>query len=117
MIIKSYVCKHWRHGRRIQNLSPVSVALIHKFGTLSVSSNERKNFRNQIARFISQKCKSVYNNLYTCSYNNLITVTFADDSSDTCKPECNVGQCCMEGKCMCLNITTLEVKLCKSEDQ
>ena len=44
----------------VQNLSPVSVALIHKFGTLSMSSSERKNFRNQISRVIGQKCKLIY---------------------------------------------------------
>ena len=52
-----------------------------------------------------------------CYYNNFATVTFSDHSSNTCEPECNLGECCMEGKCMCLNITTLEVKVCKSEDQ
>ena len=54
MVIKSYVCKHQQHNKRI--LSPISVALIHKFGTLSLSKESLK-FRKQIIKLMNEKSK------------------------------------------------------------
>ena len=47
MIIKSYICKHRSSDN---DLAPVSVALIHRFGTVTVnlSSMEVRKFRDQI---------------------------------------------------------------------
>lgn len=35
------------------------------------------------------------------------------DSSEVCDPPCELGECCKNGKCMCLDTDTLEVKECE----
>ena len=61
-----------------------------------------------------------YVNMYVATYkislHAVIVILPNDSSSNMCEPECNIGQCCEEGKCMCLNTTSLEVKECKSKD-
>ena len=43
---------------RMMDLTPVAVAVIHKFGTLNQSSsNESTNFTQQISRLISENSK------------------------------------------------------------
>ena len=50
MIIKSYVCEHRRSNNE---LSPVSVALIHRFGTVNLSSVDAQGFKNNVTRYIT----------------------------------------------------------------
>ena len=63
MVIKSYLCKHI--DAQVQNnLTPISVAQIHKFGALNQSSNESMNFRNDIAELINGNICSKYKFVY-----------------------------------------------------
>ena len=61
-------------------------------------------------------CYSKYIHIYVAMYVYALfinAVISLNNSTNNCEPECNLGQCCQQRKCMCLNTTTLEVKECK----
>ena len=39
--------------------------------------------------------------------------TLPSDQTEVCDPPCKLGECCKDGKCMCLDTDTLTVEECK----
>ena len=48
---------------------------------------------------------------FTCVDN--VGVEPNDDTSQVCDPKCRLGQCCVDGKCLCIDPATLRADDCE----
>ena len=44
---------------------------------------------------------------------HFIVETKPNDTSEACQPNCRLGQCCVDGKCLCIDPATFEVDDCE----
>ena len=58
-----------------------------------------------------------FSSLLQCNSCIIYELTYAEtlpsDQTEVCDPPCKLGECCKDGKCMCLDTDTLTVEECK----
>ena len=72
-----------------------------------------ENFRYVMCGYTVRLLASVYTTVKSGNCLIIGARPIHNDTSEECYPKCRLGQCCVDGKCLCIDSETMEVADCE----
>ena len=95
-------------------MSPAYLAAIHAGGSTNAKNKANRIFGGKVNRLINMsRFAIIIMHAFTINFITTFVGAKPNDTSQVCRPKCRLGQCCVNGKCLCVDPSTLKLHNCE----